>query len=311
MKAEKVSIKGMSREEWLKLRKTGIGGSEAGAVCGFNPYASPFSVYINKISDDTEQEDNEAMRQGRDLEDYVAKRFTEATGKKVRKSNFMYRSNLYHFMLANVDRLVEGEDAGLECKTVSAYNADKWKDEEIPQHYFLQCQHYMAVTGLSCWYIAAVILGKDFKWAKIERDEELIMNLIKVESDFWNQHVVPGVLPGPDGSRAYDEVLEKYFGTAKRNEAIPLIGFDGKLKRRDEITELQEKLKTEQAQIDQELKTYLAENESAVNEKYRVSWSNVDTNRIDTGRLKTEEPETYRKYLKIVSGRRFSVKKVA
>ena len=109
-------------------------------------------------------EDNEAMRQGRDLEDYVAKRFCEATGLKVRRSNMMYRSTENPFMIADVDRLIVGRDAGLECKTASAFNADKWKDGRIPPHYLIQCLHYMAVTGKREWYIAVVILGRDFRY---------------------------------------------------------------------------------------------------------------------------------------------------
>ena len=79
--------KDMSREEWLRMRKTGIGGSDAGAICGLNPYASAMSVFYDKTTEELDLEDNESMRQGRDLEDYVARRFCEATGKKVRRSN--------------------------------------------------------------------------------------------------------------------------------------------------------------------------------------------------------------------------------
>ena len=124
----RISTKGMTREEWLKLRKTGIGGSDAGAICGLNPYSSPVKIYQDKTQEATEEEDNESMRQGRDLEDYVARRFMEETGLKVRRSGQMYRSEEYPFMLANVDRLIVGQDAGLECKTASAFSADKWKD---------------------------------------------------------------------------------------------------------------------------------------------------------------------------------------
>ena len=85
----KQSVKDLSREEWLKMRKEGLGGSDAGAVCGLNPYASPMSVYQDKTSPAISDQDNEPMRQGRDLEDYVARRFTEATGLKVRRSNAM------------------------------------------------------------------------------------------------------------------------------------------------------------------------------------------------------------------------------
>ena len=105
------------------------------------------------------------------MEQYVAERFMEATSLKVRRSNYMYRSTAHSFMIADVDRLVIGEDSGLECKTASAYNADKWKDGEIPLHYIMQCYHYMAVTGKRTWYIAAIILGREFVYRKLEWDD--------------------------------------------------------------------------------------------------------------------------------------------
>ena len=118
-----ISTVGMHRETWLRLRKTGIGGSDAGAICGVNPYSSSLNVYLNKLSYQIEDTDNEPMRQGRDLEEYVARRFMEETGLKVRRSNKMYRSNEYPFMLADVDRLIVGQNAGLECKTELLDNA--------------------------------------------------------------------------------------------------------------------------------------------------------------------------------------------
>ena len=93
-------------------------------------------------------------------------------------------------MIADVDRLVVGEDAGLECKTASAYSTDKWKDGQVPLHYLMQCYHYMAVTGRKSWYIAVAILGRDFKYAKIEWDDKTIWSLIQIERAFWERHVV-------------------------------------------------------------------------------------------------------------------------
>ncbi len=87
------------------------------------PYVSAFQIYQDKITDDIEEFDNESMRQGRDLEAYVAQRFTEQTGKKVKRANAIFQSDENPFMLADFDRLIVGERAGLECKTVSAYNA--------------------------------------------------------------------------------------------------------------------------------------------------------------------------------------------
>lgn len=139
---------------------------------------------------------------------------------KVRRSNVMYQNQEYPFMIADVDRVIIGEDAGLECKTASAYNADKWKNGEIPAHYMIQCYHYMAVTGKRAWYIAVLILGQDFKYAKLEWDKEIIQNLIAVESGFWNKHVIPKCLPDPDGTKASEEVLEKYFRISKKGSEI-------------------------------------------------------------------------------------------
>ena len=158
-------------------------------------------VFCDKTSDDVEEQTNESIRIGHDLEQYVAERFMEATGRKVRRSNYMYRSKEHPFMIADVDRLVIGDDAGLECKTASAYSADKWADGDIPLHYVMQCYHYMAVTGRRTWYIAAVILGKEFLYRKLEWDDEVIGGLIQMEGEFWNGNVLTGKLPEPDGSK--------------------------------------------------------------------------------------------------------------
>lgn len=305
---EKIPTKEMSHEDWLKLRKTGIGGSDAGAICGLNPFSSPMKVFHDKNSEDIQESVSEALRQGHDLEQYVAQRFTEATGLKVRCSNYMYRSLKHPFMIADVDRLVIGEDAGLECKTASAYNADKWKNGDIPLHYVMQCLHYMAVTGRRTWYIAAVILGQEFVYRKLVWDDALIQGLIKTEENFWHNHIVPGILPEPDGSQIYNEVLEKYFHRAKKESAIPLVGFDEKLERRDEILKQISGLQNEQNKIEQEIKLYMEDNELAASEKYRVSWSSIDTARLDAKRIRQEMPEIYRDYSKVSTSRKFSVK---
>ena len=305
---EKIPLSGVSNTEWLRLRKSGIGGSDAGAICGVNPYSSAMKVFRDKTSDVVEELDNEAVRIGHDLEGYVAQRFTEATGLKVRKSNFMYRSVEHPFMIADVDRLVVGEDAGLECKTASAYNADKWKDGNVPLHYMMQCYHYMAVTGKRAWYIAAVVLGSGFTYQKLEWDDGLIARLIEMEEGFWNSYVAKGTIPPPDGSRACDEVLEQYFHTARKASTVELVGFDEKLRRREEILGFISELQEEQKQIEQEVKLFMQDNELASSEAFRVSWKNIDSTKLDTKRIKEERPELYADYGKVSHSRRFEVK---
>lgn len=305
---EKIPLTGLDHAEWLRLRKTGIGGSDVGAICGVNPYSSAMKVFQDKTGETAEEQDNEAIRIGHDLEDYVAKRFMEATGLKVRKSNFMYRSVEHPFMIADVDRLVIGEDAGLECKTASAYNTDKWADGNIPLHYIMQCYHYMAVTGKRTWYIAAVILGREFTYRRLEWDDELVGRLTAIEENFWNNHVVPGVIPPPDGSRACDEVLEQYFHTARKASTVELVGFDEKLRRREEILGFISELQEEQKQIEQEVKLFMQDNEMASSGRFKVSWKNVETTRLDTARIRAEKPELYADYASTTCYRRFEVK---
>lgn len=305
----KTAVGNLSREEWLQLRRTGIGGSDAGAICGLNPYSSPLSVYCDKTGGTLEEENGrEAIRQGHDLEGYVAQRFMEETGLKVRRSNYMYRSRENPFMIADVDRLIVGADAGLECKTASAYNADKWKDGGIPPHYVLQCAHYMAVTGKRTWYLAVVILGQEFKYHKLAWDDGLIGRLISAERDFWENYVVPGNMPDPDGSKVCGEVLGQYFHTARKGSSIELSGFDEKLARRDEILLQIAELEKEQRRIEQEVKLYMKDNEKAFSGKYCISWRNVESARLDAKRIRQELPEVYRDYAQISTFRRFLVK---
>ena len=302
-----ISTLNIDKESWLQYRKQGIGGSDAGAVCGLNPYRTAIQVYYDKTSDATEDIDNEAMRQGRELEEYVAKRFCEASGKKVRRSNAMYYDEKNPFMIADVDRMIVGENAGLECKTASPYSEEKWRDDKIPLSYQLQCYHYMSVCNADAWYIAVLIYGRDFKYYRIERDNEVIENLIRIEKEFWNEYVLKQVIPDPDGSKTADAAIAERFKESK-SITIPLTGFDERLERRQEILSLLEKIETEKRQIDQELKLYLGDAEIAENEHYRVSWKNFSRSSIDEKRLKAEQPEIYEKYRRETTSRRFTVK---
>lgn len=302
-----VSTRNLSKKEWLKYRKKGIGGSDAGAVCGFNPYRGAMQVYYDKISDETEETDNEAMRQGRDLEDYVAKRFSEETGKKVRKVHAMLYDEKNPFMFADVDRMVTGENAGLEIKTASPYTESQWADGKIPLSYQMQCFHYMSVCNADAWYLAVLIYSREFKYYKIERDEEIIRSLVQIERNFWENHVQKRIIPKPDGSETADKVIMEHF-KASKGLAIPLSGFDEKLQRREEVLALMEKLTMEKNQIEQELKLFMGEAEVAENEHYSISWKPVVTNRIDAKLLKEEHPEIFKQYRKESYSRRLLVR---
>ena len=139
MPIEKISTLDMSREKWLALRRGSIGGSDAGALLGLNPFNSPYSLWAEKTGKVIPEDisDKEAVRLGNDLEEYVAQRFAEATEKKVRRCNAILKNTDYPYAHANPDRLIVGEDAGLECKTTSSFDTlQKCREGRYPDTWY-------------------------------------------------------------------------------------------------------------------------------------------------------------------------------
>lgn len=305
-----VNVKDLSREEWLEYRQLGIGGSDAAAACGLSKWKSPAQLYLDKTAPIERQEsESEHLRQGRDFEDYVAKRFTEATGKKVRRDNYMMSDDEYPFLIADIDRRVVGEDAILECKTTSPYNRDKWADGAIPIEYELQCLHYMSVTGVKKCYIACLIFGQDFIIREIDWDDETIEMLRAKEIEFWNEYVEKGVMPEPDGSSAYDDALKNRF-KGGLEESIELDtdkhAYDLYLYNKERIKELE----TYNKQFEQEIKLAMGDYDFGESKFFSVTYKPSTSVRLDTKRIKEEAPEIYEKYGKVTESRRFLIKEI-
>jgi len=288
----------MPREEWLLLRRKGIGGSDAAAIVGLNRWRSAFDVYAEKVGLKPEQPDNEAMRQGRDLEDYVASRFCEATEKKVRRRNAILQHPEHTFMTANIDRWVVGENAGFEAKTTSILNRAKFSQGEFPPNYYVQCVHYMAVTGAERWYLAVLVLNKAFHVFTIERDEAEIEALIAAEKDFWENHVLKQIPPAPDGSESTAEVIKQMFPEARECEETAMFGYEDKIEQYLKLDMQLKELTQKREAVKQELQLVLGGAEIGRAHGYIVEWKNQVRQTLDTARLKKEQAEIYTNYLK-------------
>ncbi|WP_164685033.1 YqaJ viral recombinase family nuclease [Brevibacillus reuszeri] len=215
-----ISTENMPHQEWLQWRRKGLGGSDAGAVAGFSKYRSPVVVWLEKTGKlEPSQEESQAARFGRKLEPVVADEFAERTGLKIEPVHEMLQHPEHPFMLANLDRLIhmDGEQGVLECKTADKYLAAEWEDEKIPDHYYLQVQHYLAVTGLHFAYIAVLIGGNDFRYKRIDRNEEVIGYLINIEQDFWKM-VTDDTPPAVDGSEATTQLLKEMYPESNGQE---------------------------------------------------------------------------------------------
>jgi putative phage-type endonuclease len=284
-------------DEWLTIRRKHIGGSEIAAICGLNKWRSAIDVWLDKMGRAPKREDNEAMRQGRELEDYCARRFMEVSNKKLINRNYMDFAGPDYLFLADIDRQVTKEDAGWEGKT-SKYIAG-WGNEQVPPSYYVQCQWYMGVLGWDHWYISGLIYGQDFITRKIDRDDSIIEVLQQQALDFWNNSVLTGEMPAPDGSESAEQALKEIYPVSN-GMTVTLDGLANDAERYSVIGEQIKALTKEQDAIKQAIEQAMGESESAVLGAYRADWKIVSgRTTFDSKRFREDEPETYEKYIKV------------
>ena len=303
-----VKTAGLSREEWLKYRKKGIGGSDSAAVIGLNPYKSQIELWADKTGRLDEQEDNEAMRIGRDLEEYVAKRFCEATGKNVKRRNAMFANAEFPFIIADVDREIVGENAGLECKTTSAMSRSDFENGVIPSYYYVQCVHYMNVMGYDKMYLAVLVMGRAFYWFEINRDEEECKSLLQAEKKFWEECIVPDVRPEPDGSDCALRTLNA-LPRSDTDEVQMMFDYEDKIKQFEELSSKIKELEKTRDERKQEIIAGLGELQLGMSGNYEISYCNQTRVSVATKELKEQYPEIYNKLAKPSTSRVFRLKK--
>lgn len=304
-----IPIGDMPREKWLEERRKGIGGSDAAAIVGLNPWATPYTVYMDKLGLLPEKEDSEAMRQGRDLEEYVAQRFTEQTGKRVQRCNYMAHSRLYPFARADIDRRVVGENAGLECKVTATLDIGQFHGVEFPERYYAQCVHYLAVTGADRWYLAVLVLGKEFHVYTLERDEAEIAALMAAEADFWKlvENQTP---PDVSGMDADTEAVGKVYSDSD-GESIELFGME-ECFRRLEVAEATLKVaKQTKDEILNQIKERMKTAEQGSCAGFSCTWKTQERRALDLKALREDYPDIpFDDYMNVSKSRPFRWKLV-
>jgi len=291
--------KNATREEWLKVRKLGLGGSDMAAVLGLSPWRSPIDVWLDKTSDTVEEKESEPMYWGNVLEEVVAQEFAKRSGYKVRNNNFTLQSEAYPYLLANIDREIVGLDAGLECKTANAFKANEWDGDNVPDAYYIQCQHYMAVTGKSSWWIACLVGGNTFYYKEIKRNEEVIAAIIDTGAAFW-ELVKNKTMPAPDDTKQCENALKKLYQKSN-GQSVELPANYGNmiidyLEIKNQLSELEAKKRG----IENVMKDFLKDNEKATYGEHFVSWKSTKPREtFDAKAFKDDYPELHKKYIKV------------
>ena len=282
-------VKTANHEEWLELRSHYIGGSDAAAVVGLNAYASPYSLWAEKTGRVPGFAGNLATEVGTYLEEFVAQKFAQETGKKVRKCNQSFLNSLYPFAIANIDREIVGEDAGLEIKTTDSLNMKKFKGGEYPANYYAQMVHYLAVTGKKRWYLAVLIGNKEFKWFTIERDEAEIAALMTAEADFW-ELVKKDTPPAVDGTQATTDAIKTIYADSD-DSTCDLTAFSANLRQYMELKKQIKELETIAEEAANKIKEFMGASGGGECEGFKVSWKSQSRSTFDRKRFESENPD--------------------
>ena len=310
---QRIPTKNMSREDWLQLRRTSIGGSDVATILGFNKYKSPYQLWLDKTGqiDIDASDPSEAAYWGNVFEKTVAEEFTRRTGAKVRNDNHMYFHREYDFLSANVDRQVVGENAILECKTASMFLSDKWEGENIPDQYIFQVQHYLNVLDKEYAYIAVLVGGQKFQWKRIERDQELIDIIQERLIAFWEVNVKQNVAPPIDGSQAATDFLKERYANSQAGKEITLASsFDETISLLNEAKAAKKTVEETISLYENQIKLALGEEDAeiGITPTNLIYWKPVTTNRLDTKMLQKEQPDIYEQYLNASQSRRLTIK---
>ena len=307
----------LTRDEWLEVRKTGIGSSDAAASVGLNPYQSQLELWMQKTGrgDSLPQidpnDDSSPMFWGSLLESFVAAHYSKKSGHKVRKINAVLQHPEHPWMLANLDREIMGasEVQVLECKTAGMNGAKLWRDG-VPEYVQLQVQHQLAVTSKAAADVAVLVCGNEYRSYRIDRDDALIARLIQLEAKFW-QYVETDSPPPADGSDSAELALRCLYPN-DNGSVLDLSGDTEMCATFADLNSVRAVLARNnetEAQLKQKIQQRMEDSTKAVFDRGEVSWKrSKDSVVLDTSKLLAAQPELLQQFSLVKSGsRRFLI----
>ena len=308
---------------WDQKRQCGIGGSDIGAICGVNSYKTAYDVYLDKTVGQSFHGNNITWF-GSVFEHHIADMFEEQYKDlfEVRIERKHFKCRDYPWLNGNIDRklidLKTGEAGVLEIKTTRTFNNDEWgkgcafgidykliiSDNQVPESYFYQVQHYLLCTGFSfAWLCAFSRDTCELRIYKIDADKAVQNYIIKTGTEFWFNNVIKGIPPAKDVPFA-----ERKSNGESIDADSSIIAKVAELKA---IQQKIEQLLLQEEPLKAEIQAYIGENEillDVTTEKPLVTWKSSERRSFDTNRFKAEHEDLYNEYLKLSTSRRFSVK---
>ncbi|WP_168405831.1 YqaJ viral recombinase family protein [Acinetobacter indicus] len=314
-----VNTKDMAYQDWLEVRKQGIGSSDAATACGLNPYMSMLELWLIKTGRQTQSIEDESsgvapLYWGKQLEPLVAEYYSMHTNNKVRRVNavLQHPDPDKYFMLANLDYSVVGSDEVqiLECKTAGEHGAKLWRDG-VPLYVLCQVQHQLAVTGKQAAHVCVLICGHETKIFKVTRSESVIEHIVQAERYFW-ECVEKDTPPSVDASESAAKAIQQLYPAhvpltvedLSQNENANLIF--------NQLIQLKENIQHQQERFDQlkhDIQMMMKDKERAVFASGSIVWKKAkDSISLNTKALLQHQPDLIQQYpLAKQGGRRFNI----
>lgn len=282
-----------------------IGGSDIAAILGMSRWKTPLKLWCEKTQKlpAPDLSNVEAVELGTDLEEFVAQKFTQKTGKAVRKAPKVYQHPDYPYMVAHIDRLVTGTDELLECKTASFFKKEEWENDDIPQEYILQVMWYLGITGRKVGHIAVLIGGQSFKYKQIEFDEELFNTMVEAAKEFWEMvqnGTAPAVMPNDDETlkdlySEHSEVMIELY--PEDNETtVACQTLEDKIAYLQEVKGHIKNLEDEKKELETAIKDIIKDNLGIKTPKYVVTWKSQSKSDFDKKAFKEAHADLYEEY---------------
>lgn len=278
-----MAVQQISHTDVVTDRHKYIGGSDIAAIMGMSRWKTPLKLWAEKTQKlpMADLSNIEAVELGTDLEEFVAQKFSQKTGKAVRRAPKEYTHKDYPYMHAHIDRLVTGSEELLECKTASFFKKDEWEDDEIPQEYILQVMWYLGITGRKIGHIAVLIGGQSFKYKQIEFDAELFNTMVESAKEFWDcvqNDTPPAVMPDDDETLKdmysdHSEFMIELYPDKEENK-VAMEALEEKIAYLQEIKAHLKNLEAERKEIETALKDIIKGNLGIKTLKYSITWKN-------------------------------------
>lgn len=297
-------------DEWLALRKTGIGGSDAGALLGMDRYTSPFHLYLDKTDELPDLGRSEALERaakwGHIHEPALAAEFARIHGFGVRRIGLL-RHQDRPWQLANLDRQVTGCPDGpclFEAKSRSAYKAGEWgpsgTEDGVPDTEALQTHHYLTVTGYGHAHVGVLINGNDDRYYRINADIQLAADMTAMEEVFW-QRIVNRDPPPMGTHAALAELMNAMWaGSDASRLEVDTATVEPLLAERARLKELIADTETEIGGVETQMKALLGDCEIAVGADGQPLYTWKRNGNLATKKFREAHPDLAAKYTHLV-----------